>query len=199
MRTPDSTVFSKTDADRILKRAAEIEGTEDSRPLTLAELRSIAREAGFGPQAVERAIAEEMVAGPTDPLPHPIQKSGIVVCNLSTARAVPIEISSEQLMMAVRLFQPYRDGPAHINLEEHQVAWHDRKGLRFTVTSAAGVTEIRVLVSKFLLRRRRWAAWVEAAANRLQTLVFLVATRDLGSAHHFPTQLTESSGDGAAQ
>ena len=38
----NSPLFSKIDADRILKRAAEIEGSEDSGPLTIDELRSIA-------------------------------------------------------------------------------------------------------------------------------------------------------------
>ena len=103
MRMPDSTVFSKTDADRILKRAAEIEGAEEARPLTLDELRSIAGEAGFGSQAVERAIAEAKVAGPAEARPQAVQKSGLVVCHLSTARAVPIEISSEQFDLPPRV------------------------------------------------------------------------------------------------
>ena len=48
----NSPMFSKIDADRILKRAVEIEGSEDAGPLTIDELRSIAGEAGFGSQAV---------------------------------------------------------------------------------------------------------------------------------------------------
>jgi len=55
-------MFSKIDADRILMRAAEIEGSEGSRALTVDELRSISGEAGFGSQAVERAIAEAQQA-----------------------------------------------------------------------------------------------------------------------------------------
>lgn len=175
----ESPLFSRTAADRILRRAAEIEGSEDARPLSMDELRSIAREAGFGPRAVERAIAEAGLAGPVASPAQPIQKSGLFVTHLSTVRAVPIEIDSEQLMRAVRLFQPYRDGPPHLNLEEDQVSWRDRKGLRFTVTSAAGVTEIRVLVSKPLIRRRRWMEWVRAAADRLETLVSLVSTQEV--------------------
>jgi len=54
----DPIIFSKLDADRILKRAPEIEGSDDSKPPTDAEIRSIAEEAGFGRRAVERAIAE---------------------------------------------------------------------------------------------------------------------------------------------
>ncbi len=46
--TNDSLMFSKLDADQILRRAAEIEGSEDTGPITIAELRSIAGEAGFG-------------------------------------------------------------------------------------------------------------------------------------------------------
>jgi hypothetical protein len=49
-------MFSKIEADRILKRAVEIEGSEDGRPLSIDELRSIAGEAGFGSEAIERAI-----------------------------------------------------------------------------------------------------------------------------------------------
>ena len=37
--------------------------------------------------------------------------------------ALPLQISSEQLMRAVRLFQPYREGPAQIKLEEQQITW----------------------------------------------------------------------------
>ena len=58
-----SPLFSKAEADRILKRAAEIEGSGTADPLTVAELRSIAGEAGFGAAAVDRAIAEARRAG----------------------------------------------------------------------------------------------------------------------------------------
>ena len=178
----DSHMFSKFDADQILRRAAEIEGSEDARPVTVGELRSIAGEAGFGSQAVERAIAEAQQAARTEVARHPVQKSGLLITYLSTIRAIPIDVSSEQLMRAVRLFQPYREGPAQVKLEEHQITWRDRKGLSFTVTSAGGATEIRVFVSKILIRRRRWIGWVQSAADRLESLVLLVATQDLPSA-----------------
>ena len=55
----------------------------------------------------------------------------------------------------------------------------DRKGIRFAVSSAGGVTEIRVYVSKVLLRRGRWMGWVKAAADRLEMLALLVARQDL--------------------
>ena len=171
-------MFSKIEADRILKRAAEIEGSEDAGPLTVDELRSIAGEAGFGSQAVERAIAEAQQATSTEVRRPPVQRSGVVIAHLSTIRSVPVEVSSEQLMRAVRLFQPYREGPAHVKLEEHQITWRDRKGIRFTVTSAGGVAEIRVVVSKMRFRRGRWMGWGKSAADRLETLVFLVATQD---------------------
>lgn len=174
----DLPVFSRTDADRILRRAAEIEGSEESRRLTLDELRSIAGEAGFGPRAVDRAIAEARAAASADVRRPPVQRSGLVVTHLSTVCEVPTGISSEQLMRVVRLFQPYREGPAQVKLEERETTWRDRKGLRFTVTSAGGVTEIRVFVSKVLIRRGRWMAWVKAAADRLEMLVLLVAAQD---------------------
>ena len=176
MHNPHS--FSKLDVDRILRRAAEIEGSEDARPITVAELRSIAGEAGFGSQAVERAIAEAQQDAATKISRHPVQRSGLVKAYLWTLRTIPIEISSEQLMSAVRLFQPYRDGPAQVKLEEFQITWRDRKGLGFRVSSAGGVTEIRVFVSKFLIRRGRWMGWVKSAADRLETLVLLVATQE---------------------
>jgi hypothetical protein len=174
----DSPTFSKIDADRILRRAAELEGTEDARRLTVEELRSIAGEAGFGPRAVERAIAEVRRAEPPEVRRPPVQKWGLLVTHLSALREVPVGIDSEQLMRAVRLFQPYRDGPAHVKLEEHEVTWHDRRGIRFTLGSVGGVTQIRVYVSKLLLRRGRWMGWVRTAADRLETLVLLVAERD---------------------
>ena len=90
-----------------------------------------------------------------------------------------MEVSSEQLMRAVRLFQPYREGPAQVKLEEHQIAWRDRKGIRFTVTSSGGITEVRAFVSKFLFRKGKWMGWVRSAADRLETLVFMVAAQDM--------------------
>jgi hypothetical protein len=174
----DPIIFSKIDADRILKRAAEIEGSEEAKPLTDTEIRSIAAEAGFGSRAVERAIAEARRAATAKLLSPPVQKSGLIITHLSTHRSIPVEVSSEQLTRAVRLFQPYREGPAQVKLEENRITWRDRKGLRFTVTSSAGVTEIRVYVAKPLLRRGRWIGWVKAAADRLELLALMVATQD---------------------
>ncbi len=177
----DSLTFTKMDADRILRRAAEIEGAEDSRPLTIDELRSIAGEAGFGAQAVERALAEARQAAPAE-VPHPpVQKWGLVFVHLSTQRTIPIQISSDQLMTAVRLFQPYREGSAPVSLGERQITWRDQSGLRFTVMSTMGATEITVYVSRFfvpfLLRRRKLTHWVNSAADRLEALVYLVANQ----------------------
>jgi len=188
----NSPVFSKIDADRILKRAAEIEGSEDSAPLTIDELRSIAGEAGFGSQAIERAIVEAQQARPSEARHHPVHRSGWVFTHLSTIRSIPIGISSDELMKAVRLFPPYREGPAHVNLGDHEITWRDRKGLRFTVTSGGGVTEVRVYASKFFIRRVRWMKWVKSAADRLEELVFLVAARELPSAKQLEAALSRS-------
>lgn len=171
----DPAVFTKLDADRILRRAAEIEGSGDSGRLTVEELRSIAGEAGFGAAAVERAIAEARATSQPQIRRPPVQKWGIVMTHLSALRELPLEVGTEQLMNAVRLFQPYRDGPAQVKLEEREITWRDRRGLQFSLISAGGITEIRVYVSKFLLRRGRWMGWVKAAADRLETLVLLSA------------------------
>lgn len=175
----DLTLFSKVEADRILKRAAEIEGSDDAGPVTVDELRSIAGEVGFGAQAIDRAISEAQQAASASALRHRVQAWGLVIRHISASRSMPVEITADQLMRAVRLFQPYRDGPAHVNLGANEITWRDRKGLGFAVMSAGGVTEIRVFVSKVLVRRRRWMAWVDSAADRLETLVLLMATRDL--------------------
>ena len=182
MAMTDPPMFSKVDADRVLRRAAEIEGTEDSGPITAKELRSIAGEAGFGSRAVERAISEVQQAGLAEVRRYPVQKSGLVVVSISTVRVVPTQITSEQLMRTVRLFQPYREGPAQVKLEAHQITWRDQKGLHFAVTSAGGETEVRVFVSRLLLRRGRWMGWVNAAADRLESLVVLVAAQEDGPA-----------------
>ena len=101
-------------------------------------------------------------------------------------------------MQAVRLFPPYREGPAHVHLGDHQITWRDRQGLRFTVTSGGGVTEVRVYVSKFLLFRKGvWMGWVKFAADRLEELVFLVAARDLSGTKHIDAA-PERSKSGAA-
>lgn len=171
----DSPLFSKADADKILRRASEIEGSADPRTLTVAELRSIAGEAGFGAAALERAIAEAREATTVVASPAPVQKWGLLVTHLSTHREVPVQLTSDQLMRTVRLFQPYREGPAHVKLDEHELTWRDQKGLRFAVTSSGGITEVRVFVSKVMLRRGRWSGWVKAAADRLEMLITLVA------------------------
>jgi hypothetical protein len=173
----DNSVFSKAAADWILKRAAEIEGTQESGPVSVEELRSIAGEAGFGQKALELAIAEAERAAAEGAHRPPVQKWGIFLVRLATVRTLPVEVSSGELMRAVRLFQPYREGPAQVKLEEGQITWRDRKGIRFTVSSGGGVTEIRVIVSKFLVRRGRWMGWVKAAADRLETLIFMVSAQ----------------------
>ena len=182
--------FSKMDADRILKRAAEIEGSEDARRLSVDELRLIAGEAGFGALAVERAIAEAQVqAVSLDVRRPPVQRWGFVVTHLSTLREIPVELTAEQLMKAVRLLQPYREGPAGVKLEEREITWRDKKGIEFSLISERGVTEIRVHLSKFLLRRGRWTGWVKAAADRLEALVLMVAHRDTQSGAVAPAKL----------
>jgi hypothetical protein len=167
--------FSLLDADRILKRASEFEGSEEASFLTLDELRAIAGEAGFGLHAVDRAIAEARGAVAPTVHPPPVRRWGWVVTRIATYRSLPVKTRSEDLMRAVRLFQPYRDGAARVRLEENEITWGDRKGLQFTVGSIGGTTEIRVYVSKLLLRRGRWVEWVKAAADRLETLVYLAA------------------------
>lgn len=189
----DSLIFSKIDADRILARAAEIEGAEDTRPLTLDELRSIAEEAGFGSHAVERAIVEAQQAVPAEVRSSTVQKSGWVITHLTTVRTIPIKVSSEHLMRAVRLLQPYREGLPNVDLGEDRITWRDRKGLRFMVTSAGGITEIRVFVAKFLIRRGHWMEWVKAAADRLEALVFLVAARELAGTRDLGARPPESN------
>lgn len=174
----DGTEFTRIEADRILRRAATLEGSPDALRVSAAELRAIAREAGFAPQVVERAMEEVRESSNQPPPAPPVQGWGIVVMNRATLRQVPVEIDSDQLMRAVRLLQPYREGPARLSLEEGEVSWRDRRGLRFTVTTRPGLTEIRVHVAKLALRRKRWTRWVKAAADRLEELVVLVAERD---------------------
>jgi hypothetical protein len=168
--------FSRVEADRILRRAAELEGTGNERALTLAELRTVASEAGFAAQTLERAIAEaqdaSLAAGR-----GPVRRSGLVIAHLSTVREIPVGIDADQLMRVVRLCQPYREGPAQVKLDESEISWRDRKGLRLAVTSSGGITEVRVYVSGLLLRRGRWTGWVQAAADRIETLVSLVAAQ----------------------
>jgi len=195
----DTPIFTRRDADRILRRAAEIDGADEGRRLTVAELRAIAEEAGFGPDAVQRAIAEARDGTPTVHRP-PVQRWGLVVTHLSALREIPVEVSSERLMRAVRLLHPYREGPPQVKLEEHEVTWRDRKGLRFAVTSANGLTEIRVYVSRVLLRRGRWMGWVKAAADRLEALVLMVAAQGEGGIRgEAPPRLSEPRARSASQ
>lgn len=172
-------MFSKSQADRILKRAAEIDGSEDANPISISELRSIAGEAGFGSEAVERALGEATQLARQAVPAQPVMRSGTFITRLSVSRTVPVELTSEQLMRAIRLFQPYREGAAQVKLEEDRLTWRDRKGLVFTVWSAGGVTEIHVFVSKALLRRRRWTDWVKSGADRLEALMLLVDAKAL--------------------
>lgn len=171
----DLTRFSRIDADRILRRAAELEGSHEVPSLSLAELRAIADEAGFGSQALERALTEARDAANEEVRYHPVHKSGLLILELSTVRTVPIRLTSEQVMRVVRLFQPYREGPAQVKLEESRITWRDRKGIRFSMVSGGGGTEIRVKVSRLTLRRGRWISWVKSAADRLEALASIVA------------------------
>ena len=196
-RMTDSPTFSKVDADRILRRAAEIEGLENSKRLSVEELRLIAGEAGFAAGAVERAIGEAHEAAAVEVLRPPVQKWGLVITHLSTIREIPVEISAEQLMRAVRLLQPYREGAAHLKLDEHEITWTDRRGLHFAVSSSGGVTEIRVFVSRFVIRKGRWKGWVKSAADRLEVLVQLVAGQDTGARGRLPK--TQASGTDPAR
>ncbi|GEM_PF-1383284 len=170
--------FSKSDTDRILRRAAEIDGSEEAGPVSVEELRSIASEAGFGAQAVERAIAEAQRAAVATIQRNPVQKPGLVWVFMSTTRTIPIELNSEQLMWAIRLFAPYREGPPQVNLEADRITWRERKGLRFTVTPGGGVTEVSVVISRPLIRRRRMKGWISDAADRLESLILMVAALD---------------------
>lgn len=172
----DMTSFTKTDADRILRRAAELEGSESNSPMTVEELRSIAGAAGFGSRAVDLAITEALQEGAAHDQKPPVKASGFLVTTLSTYRIIPVELDSQLLIRAVRLFQPYRDGPAPVTLEEHRITWRDRKGIRFSVVSAGGNTEVRVFISKRMHRRRVWVNWVETAADRLEALIVLVGS-----------------------
>ena len=169
-------LFSRAEADRVLRRAAEIEGTGEERPISLAELRSIGTEAGFAPQTLERAVADVQNASRVVSR-SPVRRSGVIIAHLSAVRELPVGIDAEQLIRVVRLCQPYRDGPADVRLEDSEITWVDRKGLRMAVTSVGGITEVRVYVSGFLLRRGRWRSWVQAAVDHLEALVSLVATQ----------------------
>jgi hypothetical protein len=108
----------------------------------------------------------------------PVQRWGLLVTHLSAIRQVPVELDSDQLARAVRLLHPYREGPPQVRLEESEMTWRDRRGLQFALSSGGGVTEVRVYLSKVLLRRGRWTRWVGAAADRLEQLVILVARTD---------------------
>lgn len=174
----DIPAFSKLDADRILRRAAELDGSDDARGMTLDELRSIAAEAGFARGTIERAIEDIRESDLTAVIRPPVQRSGLLFMHLSAVRELPVGMNSDQLMRVVRLFHPYRDGAARVELEDQEIVWRDRKGLQFAVTSAGGVTVVRVYVSKLILRRGRWKGWVKAAADRLEMLTLLVARQD---------------------
>lgn len=173
----DLPTFSKADADRVLRRVAEIEGQDEGKSLTAAELRSIALEAGFGTPAVERAIAEAQQATRARVQHYPVQRTGLIIVRISTIRVLPVQLSAEQLMQGIRLSQPYRDGPAQVRLESDRVVWRDRKGIVTTVGSGGGETEIKVSVVKPLLRRGRWMGWVRSAADRLEAMLLLLDSR----------------------
>ena len=180
--------FTRLDADRILQRAAEIEGSSAGTPLTVSELRTIAGEAGFGTPAVERAIAEALQASPTGIQRGPVERSGLLVTRVSTVRTLPFELRSEALLRAVKLFHPYSDGPAKVSLEQRTLTWRDGKGMIFRVLSQGGETEISVGASRVVLRRGKWMGWVNAAADQLEAVLFLVATQDAGTSR---TQLAD--------
>lgn len=176
MSTPP--LFTRAEADRILRRASEIEGAGEEKLLSVAEVRSIGVEVGFSSQTLERAIADVQAAS-LSPRRGPLQKSGLFIVHLSTVREIPVQMDADQLMRVVRLFHPYRVGAPQVKLDDVEISWRERRGLRFAISSADGCTEIRVYVAGILLRRGRWREWVRTAADRLEALATLVATQRL--------------------
>ena len=174
----ESPLFSQVDADRILQRASEIEGNDEGRSMSIRDLRGIAGEAGFGATAVERAIAEALEFGSRESRPAPVEREGLIIVKMWTLRTVPIELTSDQMLRAVRLFQPYREGPPQVSLEDRRITWRDRKKIIFHLQSGGGLTEIRVRLSRPLIRRGRMMGWIRSAADRLESLIYLVAARD---------------------
>lgn len=172
MATPSR--LSRSDVDEVLRRAAEIEGAREDAGVSMAQLRSIGVEAGFSPETLERAIAEVQAHRGGVRRPDPVRRSGLVWVHVSAAREVPRALDMDQLVRVMRLFQPYRETPRQVELEPREVSWRDGKGIRFTVASAGGISEVRVYVSGLLLRRRRWMRWVEEAVERLASLAALV-------------------------
>lgn len=175
----ESPVFSRRDADRILARASELDGAEDGRQLSVTDVRGIAGEAGFGRTAIERAIAEALESGPTGVKRTPVEKEGLVLVKMWTIRTIPVELTSDQLLRVVRIAHHYREGVPRVSLEDRQLTWKDRKGIIFHLSSTGGETEVRVRVSRFLLRRSRMMRWIRLAADRLESLIYLVAARDV--------------------
>ena len=170
--------------------ARVVRPSRDGRALTVTELRGIAGEAGFGTPAVERAIAEALEQSRAEPRRSPIEKRGFIRLQVWTLRTIPIELTSDQLLYTLRLLQPYHHGPPRVAVEEGQLTWRDGKGLIFHLQSGPGVTELRVRISKItLFRRRRLLRWIGSAADRLETLLTLVAARD-----HTTTPLLGPSG-----
>lgn len=152
-----------------------MEGADDERSLSLAEVRAIAGEAGFAPHTLERAIAETHALLPAPRRQDPVKRSGLLWVHLSATRDIPMALNGEQLQRVVRMFHPYREHPQRVAFEELEITWRDRKGIQFAVASAAGVTEVRVYVSGLLPRRERWARWVKDAADRLEALAVVIA------------------------
>lgn len=122
-------------------------------------------------QSLERAYMESAEGSSR---PAPVHRQGLIIVRMWTVRAVPVELNSDQLLRAVRLAQHYREGPPQIRLDERQITWRDRQGIIFHLESADGRTEVRVRVSRFLLRRARMDRWVRAAADRLAAIIRLV-------------------------
>jgi|SRR5688572_26253 len=102
--------FSETEAQRILARAAEIEGTNGTL-FTIEDLRQIAIKAGIEPHALEHAIKESRAVEPLPDAPSPPMKSReIAMLAVSGAALGALALVADQMPLpgssAIPVFAP---------------------------------------------------------------------------------------------
>ncbi len=166
--------LSGSDADRILKRAAELESAETSDPLSVDEIRAVAEEAGYDPSTVERAISETL-----DPAPQPldnVQTSGFLATRFHTTRSIPVQLTAKELMKAVELLMPYFEAPPEVKFRKGSLVWRDRRKLRFELDPGLDAVGLQVSSPRLMGQKARWKDWVGKAADQLEAMIRYAAS-----------------------
>ena len=162
--------IDESDADRILARAAEIESSKGRGVLSVDELRSIAAEAGFSTEALERAISETLRAPAPAPESDISVTSGLMVTRISATRTLNEALTPDEMIETAHLFTPYFEPTTAPRYSDGSVSWRDSRRIDLEISRVEGGTTIRVEFAALVVWTAPWKKKVVRAAEKLERL-----------------------------